>query len=238
MSTVTGTRSPAIPATDRPAASLRAAALALLAAAGLLMAGCVSSPASTRVSGFAGVVQRPPLNRPTFTLTDTTGRPYDFAARTRGQLTLLYFGYTSCPIECPTTLATVASALRAMPATHRDKVRLVLVTTDPASDTGPVLRSYLDRFDPDFVGLTGTQAQVAHAEQVSSAQPSGKEKVAGDGSYLVAHTTWLYAYGTDDRARVVYGPDAAVADLRHDLPMLLAGTTPTLGDTWGLGAFR
>ena len=203
-----------------------------------MLAGCASGAASTRESGFAGVVQRPSLDRPAFTLTDTAGHSYAFAARTRGQLTLLYFGYTNCPTECPTTLATVASALRGMPATQREQVRLVLVTTDPARDTGAVMRAYLDRFDPGFVGLTGTGPQVAHAERVSSAQPSAKEKVASDGSYLVAHTTWLYAYGPDDVARVVYGPDVAVADLRHDIPLLLAGKTPKVGSTWGLQANR
>ncbi|MGH8970657.1 MAG: SCO family protein, partial [Actinomycetes bacterium] len=131
----------------------------------LLLTGCASGTATTRDSGFAGVVQRPPLHRPAFALTDTAGRPYDFAARTRGTLTLLYFGYTRCPTECPTTLATVASALRGMPAAQRQQVTLVLVSTDPARDTRPVLREYLHRFDPAFVGLTGTPAQVAAAER-------------------------------------------------------------------------
>lgn len=171
---------------------------------------------------------------PRFTLTDTAGHRYDFADRTRAGVTLLYFGYTKWSTECPTTLATVASALRAMPAGQRDRVRLVLVTTDPQRDTRPVMRTYLDRFDPGFVGLTGTQQQVSDAERLSSAQPSPKEKVVPDGPYKVAHTTWLYAYGRDDVARIVYGPNVAVADLTRDLPLLLAGKKPTVATTWGL----
>jgi protein SCO1/2 len=209
-----------------------------MVAAFLLLAGCASGAVPTRGSGFAGVVQRPPLHRPAFTLTDTTGARFDFAGRTRGTVTLLYFGYSNCPTECPTTLATVASALRGMPAPQREQVRLVLVTTDPARDTGPVLREYLHRFDPAFIGLTGTPRQVADAERVSSAQPSSKEPAKAGappgGGYLVAHTTWLYAYGTDDVARIVYGPNVSVADLRHDLPLLLDGRKPTAGTMLGL----
>ena len=212
-------------------------ALALgVVAVAALVGGCASGNASTRESGFAGVVQRPSLDRPAFVLTDTGGRRYDFAARTGGRLTLLYFGYTNCPTECPTTLATVASALRGLPQAQRDRIRLVLVTTDPDRDTGPVLREYLDRFDRSFIGLAGTESQVSAAERLSSAQPSSKEPADRGDGYLVAHTTWLYAYGIDDVARVVYGPAVTVADLRHDLPRLLDGKRPTVGTHWGLGA--
>ena len=56
-----------------------------------------------------------PLPRPDFVLTDTRGRRYDFAARTRGRATLLYFGYTNCPYQCPTAMADIAVALRKLP---------------------------------------------------------------------------------------------------------------------------
>lgn len=209
---------------------LAAALVALM----LAVAGCASGATkTTRESGFAGVVQRPVLTRPGFHLTDTHGRPYDFHERTTGRLTLMYFGYTHCLTECPTTLATVASALRRMPAEQGHQVKLVLVTTDPQRDTGPVLREYLHRFDPSFIGLTGTPHQVAQAERMSSAQPSEKEPATPGGDYQVAHTTWLYAYGPDDVARIVYGPSVSVNDLQHDLPLLLAGKVPSPGTGWG-----
>jgi protein SCO1/2 len=210
---------------------------AVLVASVFAVAGCASGAAkTTRDSGFAGVVQRPVLTRPSFHLTDMHGRPYDFRERTKGRLTLLYFGYTHCLTECPTTLATVASALRRLPADQRHHVRLVLVTTDPQRDTGPVLGEYLRRFDSAFIGLKGTPRQVTQAEQMSSAQPSEKEPATPGGDYKVAHTTWLYAYGLDDVARIVYGPRVSVGDLRHDLPQLLAGKKPSPGTELGLGA--
>jgi protein SCO1/2 len=210
---------------------------AVLVASVFAVAGCASGAAkTTRDSGFAGVVQRPVLTRPSFHLTDMHGRPYDFREHTKGRLTLLYFGYTHCLTECPTTLATVASALRRLPADQRHHVRLVLVTTDPQRDTGPVLREYLHRFDPSFIGLSGTPRQVAQAERLSSAQPSEKEPAKPGHDYQVAHTTWLYAYGLDDAARIVYGPRVSVGDLRHDLPLLLAGKKPSPGTELGLGA--
>lgn len=110
----------------------------------------------------------------------------------------------------------------------------MLVTTDPQRGTGPGLRTHLQRFDPSFIGLTGTPSQVAQAERMSSAQASEREPAKPGGDYQVAHTTWLYAYGLDDVARIVYGPSVSVGDLRHDLPLLLAGRKPSVGTELGL----
>ena len=51
-----------------------------------------------------------PLARPSFQLRDTSGQPYDFAERTRGRLTLLFFGYTSCPDVCPMHMGHIAAS--------------------------------------------------------------------------------------------------------------------------------
>src|SRR5438128_1847786 len=81
--------------------------------------------------GYLGGLINPPLPKPRFLLSDTSGAPFDFRARTEGYVTLLFFGYTRCPAECPMHVANVAMALRAMPAEFRERVKLVFVTTDP-----------------------------------------------------------------------------------------------------------
>ncbi len=174
------------------------------------------SSAPTPAGTYRGLQLQPAQPRPTFTLTDTAGKPYDFAARTRGVPTLLYFGYTHCPDVCPTAMADTALALRAVPAALRDKVQVVFVTTDPARDTGPVIAAWLRNFDVDlpvrFVGLTGT------LPQVEAAQAAAKIEVATDDGQT--HSAEQLLYGPDDYARVAYLAGSSPDDLSHDLPIV------------------
>ena len=94
-----------------------------------------------------------------FTLTDQNGRPYTLSA-SRGHVVALFFGYTHCPDECPTTLAALARAKqKAGPAGATFDV--VLVTVDPAHDTPAALKRYVAQFDPAFTAVTGSEAQLA-----------------------------------------------------------------------------
>jgi protein SCO1/2 len=177
------------------------------------------SVAPTSQGTYRGMELDPAQPRPTFTLTDTAGKPYDFAARTRGMPTLLFFGYTHCPDVCPTTMANTAAALRGTPEPLRGTVQVVFVTTDPARDTGKVLAAWLRNFDPDlprkFVGLTGTVAQV------EAAQAAAKVPVATENGQT--HSAELLLYGSDDYARVAFASASSPDDLRHDLPLAAKG---------------
>src|SRR4051794_16006592 len=107
-----------------------------------LLTACEKSSADT----FSGAVLPRPYHVPTTGLTDTAGRPFSLANSTHKRLTLLFFGYTHCPDECPTTMATLASAMLQLDSSDRANVQVVFVTTDPARDTGRVLRHWLDRY--------------------------------------------------------------------------------------------
>jgi protein SCO1/2 len=196
-----------------------------------LAAGCggspekVSSLAAPDASGLRGVRPDAPYPRPSFTLTDTDGNTFDFAARTAGRPTILFFGYTNCPDECPTAMADVASALRKAPEVRKG-VSVVFVTTDPKRDTLSVMRRWLNRFDGSFIGLTGTPAQLTAAQQSAHIPPSHDKPTAG-GGYDVAHSSLLLGYGADDRARVVYPPGSKVSDIASDLHLLAEKDPPT-----------
>jgi protein SCO1/2 len=166
--------------------------------------------------------------RPSFTLVDTAGHQYDFGQRTHGRVTLLYFGYTNCPDECPTSMADVAQALRSVPPAVAAQVTVVFATTDPWRDNAAVLRRWLDRFRPPspFVGLTGTPADVAGAETamgmpVSTRQPRAKGQKPGQ--YSVSHFAAVIAYGRDDRLATLYPSGVVPADIAADLKVLVKG---------------
>src|SRR6201993_4053801 len=116
------------------------------------------TPVEPSRATYRGGLVAPPLPKPRFVLTDTSGAPFDFWNRTVGSVTLLFFGYTYCPDQCPTHMANIGAALKKLPPGVADQVKLVFVTTDPARDTPAELRRWLDMFDTRFVGLTGNEA--------------------------------------------------------------------------------
>src|ERR1017187_3266533 len=108
---------------------------------------------------YRGGLVEPPLPKPAFVLTDTSGAPFDFRSRTQGAVTLLFFGYTYCPDQRPMHMPNIGVALKKLPPGVDSQVKLVFVTTDPARDTPLQLRRWLDNFDKHFVGLTGTRSE-------------------------------------------------------------------------------
>lgn len=209
--------------------------LAALAAVAALATACSSATASSHDSTAAhsdvslhGATPTSVQARPEFHLVDTSGAAYDFRAHTRGKVTLLYFGYTHCPDECPTSMADLASALRSVPPDVAQRVTVVFVTTDPWRDTRAVLRRWLDRFHPPlpFVGLTGTPAQIAGAEvtmgmPISSRQPAPKSY--GAGKYAVSHFAAVMVYDRKDRLATLYPSGQAPTDIATDLKALVKG---------------
>lgn len=198
-------------------------ASAAIAAAGLLVAGCGGggAPSATRttaaVTGLRGLTPDPLPTKPSFTLTDTAGRPFNLVSGTRGKLTYLYFGYTHCPDVCPATMGELAYVLKHEPASIARRVEVVFVTVDPVRDTPKVLRTWLDHFDPAFVGLTGTVRQIEVAETAAGipyVPPS-------HGKAYLTHSAMVLAYSPDDRAHVVYTQGFQPSDYLHDLPLLL-----------------
>jgi protein SCO1 len=202
----------------------------------LLATACNGGAATSKTSAarsadnvaLHGAMPGDPQQRPEFRLVDTAGHSYDFEARTTGHVTLLYFGYTHCPDECPTSMADVASALRQVPAAVSKQVAVVFVTTDPWRDTAPVLRRWLDKFRPPepFVGLTGTPTQIAGAEVTMSMPISRREaapKSYGAGKYAVSHFAAVMVYGRDNRLATVYPSGQSPADIATDLKVLVKG---------------
>lgn len=213
--------------------SARARVVAVLAAA-LLVSACAgggtgpsdsgggTAPGAADVragddGGWRGTAITTAYPLPDQTFTDTSGATVVPARDADAAVTLVFFGYTSCPDICNVVLANVASALRGAPAEVRDSTEMLFVTTDPARDTPEAVRGYLDRFDESFEGLiapVGTVEEAAQALHVSYERPDGST-----GGYEVEHGAYTTAF-VDGSARVVWPEDVSVADLRADLERL------------------
>ncbi|HXZ53102.1 MAG TPA: SCO family protein [Burkholderiales bacterium] len=175
----------------------------------LALAACAKGDGKWRTKDVDGLVR--PLE---FELTDDAGRQVN-AQDYRGKTVLLYFGYTSCPDECPTTMSKLALALKQ--TRNRGAGDVVLfVTVDPQRDSATRLRQYTRAFGPRFVGLRGTpQELVALSKRYRISYSYGEPDK--DGDYEVMHSTGVFVFDGTGRSRLLVLPndsaDAIAADL-------------------------
>lgn len=194
---------------------------ALLLVAALVLAPVLSGCAQSHADTFAGAVLHRPYTVPVTSLTDTDGKPFSLARSTHRRLTLVFFGYTHCPDECPTTMATLASAMLQLDDADRAHVQVVFVTTDPARDTGPVLRHWLDHFSSSFVGLTGPLRRIKTIA-TDLGVPVAKGRRLASGGYDVTHGTQVLAVDGKNTVPVVWTLGTTAPEFAHDLHQLLS----------------
>jgi protein SCO1/2 len=203
---------------------VRRALLAILML--VVLAGCGSSGTSDSAvtgvqisddDGYHGIFLDKAYAVPDQKLTDTSGKPFDLATRPRR--TLVFFGYTNCPDICQVVMSTLAAAVTKLPDADRREVQVVFVTTDPTRDTKKVLRRYLDRYNKDFVGVTGPLSGI-----VALAKPMGIDILKGQklasGGYEVQHTTNVIAV-RGARGDLVWTAATSPSDIADDLKKIL-----------------
>jgi len=206
----------------RLAVGLTIAALAVFAAACGASKASTSAPEGAPSSGAVtlhGAFPTAPVPKPNLTLTDTSGQPFNLVQQTQGKITLVYFGYTHCPDVCPATMAELGTIMKQLPSDVARQIAVVFITTDPARDTPQVIREWLDHFSTSFIGLTGTEAQIAQAQQAVGLPPAQKE-ADGNGGYGVNHAAFVLAYTRDNLAHVVYPEGVTINDYKADLIQL------------------
>jgi protein SCO1/2 len=183
---------------------------------GIVAAGAFlfAKPASFR--GTAYTQPYPPA--PEFELSRSDG---SFRlADTRGDIVLLFFGYTSCPDVCPTTMAELKTALERIGEEKAENVQVIFVTVDPERDPPERVQEYVNHFDSDFIGLSGSEAQL---QPVWNAYGVYREIVEGTSAagYLVNHTARVTLIDQSGNLRVSYGFDTPVENIVYDLQLLL-----------------
>jgi protein SCO1/2 len=226
----------------------RSATLRILATASFLCLPACGPAGDARTSGDSGPYSGRnlpfALEKPDFTFTDVNGQAYDFRAETEGFVTLLFFGYTSCPDICPIHLANIGAVLRDLPAETAQRIKVVFVTTDPERDTPERMRDWLAAIHPSFIGLRGPLEEV-HAAEAALLLPSSVielghgvvDSVGGHatnsgaaaeapatGDYVVGHASAVVAFTADGLSRVMYSSETRQQDWRRDLPRLVADT--------------
>jgi protein SCO1/2 len=154
-----------------------------------------------------------------FSLLSDTGQPVTDQTY-QGYLVLLFFGFTSCQSECPTTLFRLAKIVCDL-GDHAKRARILFVTLDPGRDTPQALHRYVTAFDAGHaIGLTGGEGEIEDlAKRYRAAFRAGKSE-SGD----IAHSAAVYVFDPQGHARLLITPDDAIATVANDLRHLLASS--------------
>jgi protein SCO1 len=150
-----------------------------------------------------------------FTLMAHTGRTVS-TADFRGKAVVVFFGYTHCPDICAPTLSKLALVMQQLGA-DAAKVQVLFVTVDPAHDTVPQLASFVPKFHPDFIGLTGSRDAVT---AVAAGHKIGAQTTSG-GKGTVIHSGTMMVRDPSGKLRLSIRNEASVDDIVHDLRLLL-----------------
>jgi protein SCO1 len=171
-------------------------------------------------------------NKPQFKSVDITGADYaqnfnlpDQFGKTRtiadfkGKAVVVFFGFTQCPDVCPTSLAELAEAKKLL-GKEGDKLQGIFVSLDPERDTPPVLKAYMENFDPSFLALRGNLEQTA---QTAKQFRIYYQKVDGKtpGSYTMDHSAGSYILDPQGRIRLFTRYGSGAAALADDIKLLL-----------------
>jgi protein SCO1/2 len=142
-----------------------------------------------------------------FRLVDQDGNPF-LLSQLRGKVVLFSFGFTHCPNVCPTTLSDLAKVYHALPEQDRQRVRVLFVSVDPRRDRPDVMKKYVPYFDKSFIGLTGSEPQIAEAAKAYGAfYEIAQDPTGGPDNYSVNHSAFTYLITPSSKWKLIYNFD-------------------------------
>ncbi len=177
----------------------------------LLLVGCGASLNGTT---FAETEPAPDIS-----LTRTDGAPFRISEQ-RGKVLLVFYGFTSCPDICPTTLSDLANAYRRLNEREAEQVQVVMVTVDPERDTPERLARYVTSFHPSFMGVTGTQAEIEAAMQPYGVYAQRRDLPNSALGYTMDHSPYVYVIDRAGNWREFFGMEDTPEEIASDLALL------------------
>jgi protein SCO1/2 len=191
--------------------------LILSAGVGLVLAFGIAFLMLREPATYFGTHLSPPMPAADFTLESASGpvSVSDF----EGRAVALFFGYTSCPDVCPTTLLRLSRAMELLGDTSAE-VQVVFISVDPERDSPERASRYAEAVDPSFVGLGGTPEQIA---DVAAKYGIYYEKVEGSRAtgYLVDHSATITVLNEAGRVELLWSPTVTAEQMAADLETML-----------------
>ena len=155
-----------------------------------------------------------------FVLTDQSGHRVSEAVL-KGHWSAVFFGYVSCPDICPATMQTLGGA-QARLGPDGDNLQAVFISVDPARDTPPQLKAWLDQpgFPKHVMALTGSPAEIAAVARVYRVYYAKENKVT---DYQVAHSAAIYLMDPKGEFAVPLTYEQGPAKLAEDIRKAMRG---------------
>ena len=167
---------------------------------------------------YQGSLIDPPVTVADFELSDQHGGRFRLSEH-RGQVVLIFFGYTFCPDVCPVTISEFRQVKRLLGDKAAD-VRFVYITVDPERDTRQRMKAYLDNFDPSFIGLTGSFEELEEVWKQYGVFRQVQESGSA-GGYLIDHTARIYAIDASGRLKLTFPFGMEVEKIARDVRQML-----------------
>jgi protein SCO1/2 len=195
--------------------------LATLAALVLLFSiGALMMPKAPRSDETGTTVIKPPNTLDSFELRDQKNGVFN-PARFAGHWSFVFFGYTRCPDVCPTALATLRQVHELAGGLDK-KIQYVFVSVDPQRDTREILEKYTAYFNPEFLGVSGTPAELEKLAKTLGVYYR-RTPTAPDGTYEVDHSAAIFLVDPESRLHAVYSAPQDAQRLADSLRRLQGG---------------
>jgi protein SCO1/2 len=127
----------------------------------------------------------------------------------KGKWSFVFFGFTNCPDVCPTTLTTMQQAWKNIDqksTTNKqtNPKQLIFVTVDPNRDLPAKLKSYVEYYDPEFIGVTGPLIEITKLTKQLGVLYAYDNHGKSDGSYSVDHSAQIYLIDPNANLRAIF----------------------------------
>ncbi len=167
---------------------------------------------------YHGVVYQDPQPAPQISLSGSKGE-FKLSDQ-QGKIVLLFFGYTSCPDICPSTLSDMKQVFNLL-GDRADRAQVAFITVDPERDTVEKLSQYVSLFNPGFIGLSGTEDELAPIWDSYGVVREIDDTSGSQAGYLVNHTSRIYLVDPEGQLFITYGFGTPAEDISEDIDHIL-----------------
>lgn len=178
-----------------------------------------SNEPESNADDWKGSLVEPPIILQDFSLPSTAGENFTLSDH-RGEVILVFVGYTSCPDYCPTTLSELNRVYKAL-GDKAEKVQVVFVTGDPERDTLERMTQYISAFNPEFIGISTEEQTLQDLLAQFYATASKQELPDSALGYTIEHTTRTYLINPDGEWLLHYAYGTPYQDIVADIEQIL-----------------
>lgn len=153
-----------------------------------------------------------------FELIAHTGKPFKLSD-IKGKVGVVFFGFTHCPDVCPNTLLEIQRLIASLEDQSTD-MQVLFISVDPKRDTPEILESYVNYFNQNIIGLTGSEQQINKVLK----QYNGKVSFSGDldsDTYSVEHVANIYLIDKNGEIGSIILPRTPFAVLEQQVRKLI-----------------